>query len=117
MAFDDQLSARPLLGRVVDQILLGAVRANVALQRELAGNAWYLATLLVGEMPDDIEDVFAGVGLSLFDLIRATLRTNHWVRGADGKVALPTCSVREREAREIGARDQQQRRNCAQNRD
>ena len=36
------------------------------LERELAGNAWYLATLLAGEMPDDIEDVFAGVGLSLF---------------------------------------------------
>ena len=36
------------------------------LERELAGNAWYLATLLAGEMPDDIENVFAGVGLSLF---------------------------------------------------
>ena len=36
------------------------------LERELAGNAWYLATLLAGGMPDDIEDVFAGVGLSLF---------------------------------------------------
>jgi uncharacterized Zn finger protein len=36
------------------------------LERELAGNVWYLATLLAGEMPDDIEDVFAGVGLSLF---------------------------------------------------
>ena len=32
----------------------------------LAGDAWYLATLLAGGMPDDIEDVFAGVGLSLF---------------------------------------------------
>ena len=37
-----------------------------SLERELAGNAWYLAKLLAGEMPDDIEDVFAGVGLSLF---------------------------------------------------
>ena len=36
------------------------------LERELAGNAWYLAKLLAGEMPDDIEDVFEGVGLSLF---------------------------------------------------
>jgi uncharacterized Zn finger protein len=35
-------------------------------ERELAGNAWYLATLLAGEMPDDIEDVFEGIGLSLF---------------------------------------------------
>ena len=36
------------------------------LERELAGNAWYLATLLAGDMPDDIEEVFEGVGLSLF---------------------------------------------------
>lgn len=36
------------------------------LERELAGNAWYLATLLAGEMPGDIEDVFTGLGLSLF---------------------------------------------------
>ncbi len=35
-------------------------------ERELAGNAWYLAKLLAGEMPDDIEEVFAGIGLSLF---------------------------------------------------
>lgn len=32
----------------------------------LAGNAWYTAKLLSGEMPEDIEDVFAGLGLSLF---------------------------------------------------
>lgn len=32
----------------------------------LAGNAWYAARLLAGEMPDDIEDVFAGLGLSVF---------------------------------------------------
>ena len=35
-------------------------------ERSLAGNAWYTAMLLSGEMPDDIEDVFAGLGLSLF---------------------------------------------------
>jgi uncharacterized Zn finger protein len=35
-------------------------------ERALAGNAWYLARLLVGEMPEDIEDVFSGLGLSLF---------------------------------------------------
>ncbi len=35
-------------------------------EQALAGNAWYTATLLSGEMPDDIEDVFAGLGLSLF---------------------------------------------------
>lgn len=32
----------------------------------LADNAWYTAKLLAGEMPEDIEDVFASVGLSLF---------------------------------------------------
>ena len=32
----------------------------------LAGNAWYTAKLLAGEMPDDIEDVFGGLGLPLF---------------------------------------------------
>jgi uncharacterized Zn finger protein len=35
-------------------------------EQALAGNAWYAAMLLSGEMPDDIEDVFAGLGLSLF---------------------------------------------------
>jgi uncharacterized Zn finger protein len=35
-------------------------------ERNLAENAWYTAKLLSGEMPDDIEDVFAGFGLSLF---------------------------------------------------
>lgn len=37
-----------------------------AVERELAGTAWYLAKLLAGEMPEDIEEVFARVGLSLF---------------------------------------------------
>lgn len=32
----------------------------------LAANAWYTAKLLSGEMPQDIEEVFAGLGLSLF---------------------------------------------------
>lgn len=35
-------------------------------EHALAGNAWYTAKLLSGEMPEDIEDVFAGLGLSLF---------------------------------------------------
>jgi len=35
-------------------------------EHAFAGNAWYTAMLLSGEMPDDIEDVFAGLGLSLF---------------------------------------------------
>jgi uncharacterized Zn finger protein len=32
----------------------------------LADDAWYAAKLLTGEMPRDIEDVFAALGLSLF---------------------------------------------------
>jgi uncharacterized Zn finger protein len=36
------------------------------LERALADDASYAATLLVGEMPSDIEEVFAGLGLSLF---------------------------------------------------
>ena len=36
------------------------------LEQALAASAWYSAKLLSGEMPDDIEDVFAGEGLSLF---------------------------------------------------
>ena len=32
----------------------------------LAESAWYAATLLSGEMPDDIKEVFAGLGFSLF---------------------------------------------------
>ncbi|MGH3843685.1 MAG: SWIM zinc finger family protein [Pseudonocardiaceae bacterium] len=35
-------------------------------EQALAGNAWYTAKLLSGEMPDDIEDVFTALGLSLF---------------------------------------------------
>jgi uncharacterized Zn finger protein len=35
-------------------------------ERALAGNAWYAATLLSGEMPENIEDVFTGIGLALF---------------------------------------------------
>jgi uncharacterized Zn finger protein len=36
------------------------------LEQALADSAWYAATLLAGEMPADIEDVFAGLGLPLF---------------------------------------------------
>ena len=32
----------------------------------LAADAWYIAKLLAGEMPEDIEDTFRSVGLSLF---------------------------------------------------
>jgi uncharacterized Zn finger protein len=35
-------------------------------EQALADNAWYTAKLLSGEMPTDIEDVFAGSGLALF---------------------------------------------------
>jgi uncharacterized Zn finger protein len=56
--------AHPYRVRIGLQAFGKAQWAN--LERELAGNAWYLATLLAGEMPDDIEDVFEGIGLSLF---------------------------------------------------
>lgn len=36
------------------------------LERALASSAWYSAKLLAGEMPEDIEEVFAAQGLSLF---------------------------------------------------
>lgn len=36
------------------------------LERALAASAWYCAKLLAGEMPEDIEEVFAGQDLSLF---------------------------------------------------
>lgn len=36
------------------------------IEQTLAENAWYAAKLLAGEMPEDIEDVFAAAGLSLF---------------------------------------------------
>ncbi|GAA1971724.1 SWIM zinc finger family protein [Amycolatopsis minnesotensis] len=35
-------------------------------ERTLAENAWYAAKLLAGEMPEDIEAVFADLGLPLF---------------------------------------------------
>lgn len=35
-------------------------------EQALADSAWYAARLLAGDMPHDIEDVFEGVGLSLF---------------------------------------------------
>lgn len=38
----------------------------VRLERALAASAWYSAALLAGEMPPDIEEVFAAQGLSLF---------------------------------------------------
>lgn len=37
-----------------------------AVEQELAGDVWYMARLLAGEMPDDIEQVFTRAGLRLF---------------------------------------------------
>ncbi|EHB56132.1 hypothetical protein MycrhDRAFT_3326 [Mycolicibacterium rhodesiae JS60] len=36
------------------------------IEQLLVENAWYTASLLAGEMPEDIEDVFSSVGLPLF---------------------------------------------------
>jgi uncharacterized Zn finger protein len=44
-----------------------------AAERALAGSAWYSAKLLAGEMPDDIEEVFAELGLALFPASAAEL--------------------------------------------
>jgi len=44
-----------------------------AAERALAGSAWYSAKLLAGEMPEDIEDVFAELGLALFPASAAEL--------------------------------------------
>jgi uncharacterized Zn finger protein len=44
-----------------------------AAERALAGSAWYSAKLLAGEMPEDIEDVFAELGLTLFPASAAEL--------------------------------------------
>ncbi|WP_131105966.1 SWIM zinc finger family protein [Ornithinimicrobium sufpigmenti] len=44
-----------------------------AVERELRADAWYLARLLAGEMPEDVEEVFARAGLSLFPSSAADL--------------------------------------------
>lgn len=43
------------------------------IEQVLADNAWYTARLLAGEMPEDIEEVFIGAGLSLFPARAADL--------------------------------------------
>src|SRR5262249_35762313 len=42
-------------------------------ERALAGSAWFSAKLLAGEMPEDIEDVLADLGLALFPASSAEL--------------------------------------------
>jgi uncharacterized Zn finger protein len=44
-----------------------------AAERALAGSAWYSAKLLAGEMPEDLEDAFAELGLALFPASAAEL--------------------------------------------
>ena len=44
-----------------------------AAERALSGSAWYSAKLLAGEMPEDIEDVFAELSLALFPASSAEL--------------------------------------------
>ena len=44
-----------------------------AAERALAASAWYSAKLLAGEMPEDIEDLFAELGLALFPASAAEL--------------------------------------------
>jgi uncharacterized Zn finger protein len=42
-------------------------------EQAMADSAWYAAKLLAGEMPEDIEEVFAQVGLALFPAAAADL--------------------------------------------
>jgi uncharacterized Zn finger protein len=42
-------------------------------ERALAAESWYAASLLAGNMPEDIEDVFARLGLALFPAAAADL--------------------------------------------
>jgi uncharacterized Zn finger protein len=63
--------ARPYRARVGITAFGKADWARV--ERALAADAWYVATLLAGEMPEDIEDVFAGLGLALFPSAAADL--------------------------------------------
>jgi uncharacterized Zn finger protein len=44
-----------------------------AAERALSASAWYTAKLLAGEMPEDIEEVFADLGLALFPASAAEL--------------------------------------------
>jgi len=44
-----------------------------AAEAALSGSAWYSAKLLAGEMPEDIEEVFAELGLALFPASAAEL--------------------------------------------
>jgi uncharacterized Zn finger protein len=44
-----------------------------AAERALAASAWYSAKLLAGEMPEDIDEVFAELGLALFPASAAEL--------------------------------------------
>lgn len=63
--------ARPYRVRIGTRAFGKAEWAQV--EQQLSGDAWYLAKLLTGEMPDDIEDVFARIGLSFFPASAADL--------------------------------------------
>lgn len=56
--------ARPYRVRI--SLVAFGKRDWARLEAALSGDAWYAAKLLAGEMPDDIEDIFAGHGLPLF---------------------------------------------------
>lgn len=62
-----------------------------AVEEALAGNAWFVASLLAGEMPADIEEVFTAVGLSLFP------------RGADELSLDCTCPDRQVPCKHLAA--------------
>jgi hypothetical protein len=78
---DDDLAAGTLDGRVVDQVLLGAVRADVALERELARD-----DLLDGDLLFPAVAAIALFAARLRDLFRAAERalrsSSDWTYGA-----------------------------------
>lgn len=63
--------ARPYRVRIGVSAFGKAEWARVS--QALADDAWYAAKLLSGQMPPDIEDLFSGVGLSLFPASAAEL--------------------------------------------
>lgn len=60
-----RIGVRTLTGRQWDKVV-----------RRMAGQAWFAAKLLAGEMPANIEEAFKDVKLSLFPTSRADLKTS-----------------------------------------
>ena len=77
----EQLADRPLLGGVVDEVLLGAVRADVALERELARDDVLDGDLLVPALA-----AVAFVAARLGDFLVAAEGTTDGFGGSTGHI-------------------------------